>query len=673
MKFFIPLLLIFLPCHTFALEEKVDTLRMYEIDEVTVTASRWNRTPEVIPSQSMSGIQLQKLSSHSVADAIRFFSGAQIKDYGGIGGLKTVNIRSMGSSHVGVFYDGIELNNAQNGTIDLGRFSLDNMEAVTLYNGQKSAIFQPAKDYASSSSIYLQSKTPVFTDHKKYTVNATFKTGSFGLANPALYWEQKISPKVNLSVSTEYMYTTGRYKFRYKMYGQDKELKYDTTATRKNGDVNAFRAETGFFGKITNGFWRAKAYLYTSERGYPAAIVKNKFGNVDRQWDTDFFVQSTFSKIFGSRYEFMLNGKYAYNYTHFLTDARKDSAFMYMESRYRQQEAYLSVANKVTIFPWWNLNLSADFQYNTLWSDNTNFPFPTRYATYVALATSLQFEQFKFQASLLGIFIQDHTRYDIYQMAGNKNNYIPTLIASYRPWKETDFNIRAFYKKAFRMPTFNDLYYGMAGASRLKPETTAQYNLGLTYSKNFTHSWLDHIELQADGYYNVVDDKIISIPSHSFLKWSIMNLGKVKIKGLDAAIQTVWSFGKEWKLNGKVNYTYQQALDVTDPTKNYYKGQIPYIPLHSGSLILNGSYKAWEANYSFIYTGERYSNQTNTAEYYILPWYTSDFSVAYNFRWNSTRWRATVEVNNLFNQQYEVVNNYPMPGTNFRIILNIKL
>lgn len=31
----------------------------------------------------------------------------------------------------------IELGNAQNGTVDLGRFSLDNMESVTLYNGQK--------------------------------------------------------------------------------------------------------------------------------------------------------------------------------------------------------------------------------------------------------------------------------------------------------------------------------------------------------------------------------------------------------------------------------------------------------------------------------------------------------------------------------------------------------
>ena len=103
-------------------QSKLDSL--HHLNEVVVTA-RINK--EVIPVQSLSGDKLEKLAAHSVADAIRYFSG--------VGGLKTVNIRSMGTNHVGVFYDGIELGNAQNGVIDLGRFSLDNMEAVTLYNG----------------------------------------------------------------------------------------------------------------------------------------------------------------------------------------------------------------------------------------------------------------------------------------------------------------------------------------------------------------------------------------------------------------------------------------------------------------------------------------------------------------------------------------------------------
>ena len=107
--------------------QTVDSTKTYHIEEVSVSAQRIRK--EVIPVQMLAGEELQKLSVHSVADAIRYFSGIQIKDYGGIGGLKTVNIRGLGTQHVGVFYDGVQLGNAQNGQIDLGRFSLDNMEA----------------------------------------------------------------------------------------------------------------------------------------------------------------------------------------------------------------------------------------------------------------------------------------------------------------------------------------------------------------------------------------------------------------------------------------------------------------------------------------------------------------------------------------------------------------
>ena len=90
-----------------------------QVDEVIIS-SRYNHK-EVIPSQTLNGEQLEKLNAHSVADALRYFSGLQLKDYGGVGGIKTVNIRSMGTNHLGISYDGVELGNAQNGQIDLGQ------------------------------------------------------------------------------------------------------------------------------------------------------------------------------------------------------------------------------------------------------------------------------------------------------------------------------------------------------------------------------------------------------------------------------------------------------------------------------------------------------------------------------------------------------------------------
>ena len=123
--------------------------------EVVVTA---DRIREIVPAQKLAGQQLERLRSNSVADALRYFSGVQVKDYGGIGGLKTVNVRSLGSQHVGVFYDGIQISNAQNGTVDLGKFSMDNMEVLSVYNGQKSDIFQSARDYASAAALYMVSR-----------------------------------------------------------------------------------------------------------------------------------------------------------------------------------------------------------------------------------------------------------------------------------------------------------------------------------------------------------------------------------------------------------------------------------------------------------------------------------------------------------------------------------
>ena len=646
---------LYLPLHA---QNSLDSLQ--QLEEVVVTSRRLAR--EVIPVQQLSGAQLQRLGSHSVADAIRYFSGVQIKDYGGVGGLKTVNIRSMGTNHVGVFYDGIELGNAQNGTVELGRFSLDNMEAVTLYNGQKSAIFQPAKDFGSAGSIYLQSRVPRFADGEKQKFKATFKTGSFGTANPALVWDRKLSERVSSSLSGEYLYTTGRYKFTYCV-----DNSYDTTAVRRNGDVNAFRLEEGLFGKLTDGFWRAKVYFYRSGRGYPGAVVKNKFSHEDRQWDTNVFAQGSFKKDVSEKYSLLANAKYAYDYLHYLADPRRDEALMYVDNRYHQHEAYVSTTHRYALLPGWDISLAADYQFNLLNADLQDFVYPRRHTELMAVASAWQWDRLRAQASLLGTFVQDHLR-DNANAADNRAEWTPTVILSWQPFRAADLHLRAFYKRIFRMPTLNDLYYTFIGNIELEPEYTNQYNIGVTYAKT-TAGWLRRLEVQADIYYNEVENKIVAMPTSNFFRWTMVNLGEVEIRGIDIALQTDWQWGSETVLTGRVNYTYQKAQDFTDPADAYYGGQIPYIPWHSGSAVLNMDWRCWEANYSFIYTGERYSSRANLPVNYVLPWYTSDFSVTRVQPLGPGDLRMTLEVNNVFNQQYEVVIGYPMPGINFKLIL----
>jgi vitamin B12 transporter len=142
-------------------KKESDSLKPRHLSEVIVLSSKQEfKIESPMPVQILSGKQLEKLNSLSVADAIRYFSGVQLKDYGGIGGLKTINVRSLGSAHTAVFYDGMSISNAQNGQVDLGKYSLDNIEAIELYNGQKSTIFQPALVFFASNTLYLRSKTP---------------------------------------------------------------------------------------------------------------------------------------------------------------------------------------------------------------------------------------------------------------------------------------------------------------------------------------------------------------------------------------------------------------------------------------------------------------------------------------------------------------------------------
>lgn len=647
--------------HACILYAQNSTDSLQHLNEVLVTARALQK--DIIPVQSLSGEQLQRLGSHNVADALRYFSGVQLKDYGGIGGLKTVNIRSMGTNHVGVFYDGIELGNAQNGTVDLGRFSLDNMESVTLYNGQKSAIFQSAKDFGSAGTIYLQTRIPKFEDNKKYNVKATFKTGSFGVVNPAILWEQQINEKLSSSFSAEYLYTTGKYKFRYATEGG-----YDTTAVRQNGDVNALRIEHGLYGNIKNGYWRTKLYAYFSDRGYPGAIVRNKFTHEDRQNDANFFAQALFRKDFSERYHFLASAKYAYDYLHYLADPNKDESLMYINNRYRQQELYVSTANCFDLTPYWSLNLSTDWQFNLLNANLKDFVYPRRNTGLFAAATAFHFDCIQLQASVLGTFVSDRLK-ENGQPASDKLEWTPSVILSYRPFKKIDLNFRAFYKQIFRMPTLNDLYYTFVGNAYLDPEYTHQYNIGVTYRKDFKNLWMKHIELQADVYYNEVKNKIVATPTSNFFRWTMVNLGEVEIRGIDVAVQTDWKLGKEALLSERLNYTYQKAQDFTDPDNEFYGGQIPYIPWHSGSAAVNFNWRSWEASYSFIYTGERYSSQANLPVNYQPSWYTSDCSLSKRQRIRSQELKLTLEVNNLLNQQYEVVSCYPMPGINFKFIV----
>ena len=643
-------------------EAELDSLyRDFRIEEVEVTARAL--TKDVIVPQTLKGAQLERLNALNVADALRYFSGVQLKDYGGVGGIKTINVRSMGSQHTAVYYNGVQLGNAQNGQVDLGSFSLDNMEQIQLYKGQKSDIFQSAREFGSAGNVYLTTRRPYFKDKERVHVRAQMRCGSFALANPNIGFDLKLTETLSLNFDAEYIYSDGKYPFRYRRVLPTGEVAYDTTAIRQNGDINAVRVEGGLYDYYsTTGFFRIHAYNYWSERGIPGAIVNNVWRNGERLWDRNNFIQAEWQDEWFNRWSTRVLAKWANDYTHY---KNYDERLLPSDNEYLQQELYFSFANKVQIFNWWDASLAYDYQYNVL--DRSNLLIEAepehfnRHSHWLSAATAMNIQEYlRLQASILMTAVDQ-----------NAPRVSPGIFFSLRPYPAIDLNINAFYKQSYRYPTFNDLYYTDLGNADLRPELARQHSIEVAYRVS---KKVYQIDASLSYYYNRVTDKIIAYPKGQQFRWTMLNLGTVKINGVDAHTDFSFFLPQNFTLRARLNYTYQTALDVTNPEDTYYGHQIPYIPWHSGSVVGGLDWKSkrgdhYGFNYSFIYVGKRYSQQENTVYNEVLPWYTHDLMIyaEWCIHTNHDYWlKANVELNNMLGQDYEVIRNYPMPKQNVR-------
>ena len=250
----------------FAQQQKVDTAHIYSIPEIMVSDPYQTReVRSASPLQVFNKEELKNLQALQVSDAVKHFAGVTVKDYGGIGGLKTVSIRSLGAQHTAVSYDGITVSDCQTGQVDIGRFSLNNVARLSLNNGQSDNIFQPARFFASAGILNIQTLTPHFKEDKPTNIAAEFKTGSWRLVNPSLFLEQQLNKKWSMTANGEWMSSDGHYPFTLR-YGNDADVQV-SKEKRRNTDVENLRAEISAFANLSDKEqWRLKAYYYQSSR-----------------------------------------------------------------------------------------------------------------------------------------------------------------------------------------------------------------------------------------------------------------------------------------------------------------------------------------------------------------------------------------------------------------------
>lgn len=614
------------------------------------------------PSARVSGAELA--ASPTAADAVRQFTGLQLKDYGGVGGLKTVNVRSLGSEHVGVYVDGIAMDQAQNMQVDLGRLSTWAFGEISLYHGQKNEPLQTAKEYGSASALHFTTMAPA-----ENRFRARVSGGSFGSLSTGLMLERRLGSRLSLRTLAEYTRTDGDYRYRLSGYRErEGEWKrFDSTLVRENGDLQSLSANADLFFHDGRSQGRIGVRYYGSERGLPGPVVRRADPfplSADRQKDHNLSLQGRWDfSGHSSVYRLTLRGKLSDDYTRYATHPERNPMALPYDNYYRQRAGYLSASQRVclgeVVF-----SLATDLQYNTLDSDVGQFVHPSRLTTYTAAAVTWFPGSVRASASLLHTFAND--RFD--REAGGFTRENATRSA-FSPFVRLEylfprhFTVSAFAKRSYRMPSFNDLYYTYIGNADLRPEDARQLSAALSYDSGVgmpgERPW--RVRARIEAYHNRVLDKIVALPTASQFRWTMLNFGKVDIDGAELEGEIVIPrLVREISWNVTARYTFQRAVNREAP---FAGNQIPYIPLHSGSVSATISWNGWRVDWTSSFTGLRYSMAANTPDYEVAPYSLSDLRLEKRF--GGSRFpecTLRLSLNNVFGSRYEIVQHYPMPG-----------
>lgn len=599
--------------------------------------------------QSLSGAELQSLSSTSIADALKYFAGVQIKDYGGLGGLKTVNVRSLGAQHVGIYIDGVRVTNAQNGTVDLGKFSLSTLESVSLYNANRLENAQSASEYASGATVYLRTRRPTSD-----SLSVLARIGSF----------HTYSGRVNLQmnrrgwqafVDAEYLNSRGDYKFRYKSRYED------TVGVRRNSDIRYTRVEAAVF----NGGFSSHLYYYDSERGCPGGIVRrlsDKYNNVGREWDRDLFAQASYRWHINPHNQLNFIAKYSNEYLRYCTDYPDNQNTARVNNHYRMNDGYLSAAYAFVPAEWLSLNLGYDARMTWLDADLKRFSTVRRFDQKAVAALQLRYRGFQLASSVLFQHYRDHT-FTHSGAADPLHKFTPAISLGYSAGPLT---LRGWYKTIFRVPTLNDLYYTQVGNRNLKPEYTRQFNIGVEYNR----AWRSvTASVQADFYRNSITDRIVCLPLKGTYSWTMLNYGETFCRGLNATASCRWAIDKSWYLSLLCSLTWQRDLNRTDPEdEDTYNRPICYSPTLSYGLTGIVGWRTLSLTVSNLHVGERMWSYADPNDV-LSPYNNVDLKISGSWR----GWGASLEINDLLDVQYEHIPRYPMPGRTYRfsLIFNI--
>lgn len=623
------------------------------------TIAKWVQIRSSIPHFQINQKQVDDWGFVDVGEALKILPGVQIKDYGGIGGVKTITYRSLGGAHTGVLVDGFSLPAMRTGSVNLSDFELFGLDHVSLSSGNPTDAYATAASYAQANTVALQSillKAP-----RKVRLGIYSNATTINAYEHGAYFQKKVGKHFFLGGQGMFRHGSGKYSFVHP------EQKEGPLLWRDNSVMLDYRLRIAGGFSDENTLWNASAAYSNSNQELPGAAVLFNSSNDQTLQVENMRLQSVLShKI--DKWDLSIHGGYQNEYSR------------YYDPYYQNLQGFIDV-------DFTQDNLNAGFMMRrTLRNSNEKLFFgteliqgalsgnelilsPKRISSVTVVGGKTIFGRVKFEANLTAQIIADRENSVAENPDRNYHRFSPFVSVAYLPIKKEAFRIRSFYRHAFRMPSFNDLYYNFIGNINLNPEDAHLFNIGITYGK--AHKRIN-VEFTADAYYNRVANKIVAIPTKDLFNWSMQNIGETEIKGIDIGGLFIHQF-KNWKLDLNLSHSFNESIDITNPESLTFGHQIPYTPYYHSQSSVNASRNGYRFGITALFTGFRYSLNENIYANYLPGFADINLGLSKQLDWGKGNILIDVKAMNILNNNYQVIRSFPMPGRHYQLRIKYRL
>lgn len=604
------------------------------LHEVNINSYRYEQFSEGSKHQKIDSSSKANHFASTVAEALNSLTTLYLKSYG-VSGNTSISLRGTSSAHTAILWNGINLQDPLNGGTNLELIPLQAIDEIEVQYGGSGALYGSG---AIGGAILMQSKAQFQTGLK---TSIQTGIGSFGtyFAQASI---QKGGKKAAASLHIFYRQVENDFPFTNTQQFGHPEVRQTNAAVEYFGISQDSRFLLAENQQINTHLW-----LQKSTRELPPNMTML----VSKQLQTDealrFSSDYTLSK---PKYDLMarvglLSSKLIYD----------DSlGGIYAEHLSRSAIIEAEVNTKIRT----NHLLNFGIHERVDWGESDNY---AKISSRNNLAFLLSY---KLWNSAKTIHISTSIRQEIIDK--NWSQPTPALGLTYNVGEYLQFSGKI--SRNYRQPTFNDLFWqgGFAqGNPDLLPESAWAQDIGASFQKTSDEI---NFSLSLSAFNTYIKDLILWIPIEGI--WTPLNQKEVWSRGIETDLRLSKTI-QNLKLKFELHYSFnpstleKKADNETDAILNK---QLIYTPKHQAKASLSLQHSIGNMTIEQQFIGKRYTVTDNTSWLDAYP--LTNLILRSSLKREKQNLGLSFRLNNLFNQDYQSMLNYALPGRNYQISIH---